>query len=110
MRGGHRGALTGAGGEAEAVGEPDVDDGKHDEPSHQCARVAVHDTALDRESDEDRHQRLAGLVAHAQHRTDGDIPALSAHRTPQDVPSRRVRFPHASSGPDPQRPEAVPTT
>ncbi len=101
------GALTGAGAVAEAVGEPDVDEGQDAEPQQQPGDVAVHDPAVDGEPDDDGHEGLAGLMPHAQHRADDDIPALPAHRAPQDVPSRQVRSSHASSGPDPQRSETL---
>lgn len=96
VRGRHGGSLTGSRTEAEAEGQPDVDDGQDAEPQQQAGDVTVHDPAIDGHADEYGYECLARLMAHAQYRTECDIAALFAHRAPQDGPSRQVCLAHAS--------------
>ena len=93
------GALTGAGAEAEAAGEPHVHHGENGEPAEESVCVTVGDGPVDDDADEDGDESLPALVAGAEHGAHGDVPPPAPDRPPQDVPPRGHPRSHPATPP-----------
>jgi hypothetical protein len=98
VRGAFGRPLRRAGAEPEAEGERQVDHGEHDQPTGQRAGVPLGHPAVDDDADEHRNERLAGLVAGAEHGAERHAAALSGDGSPEHPPARRVDLSHHASG------------